>query len=85
MVHHYRFFAWDSLSTFFTIFCSSIRKARTMRSLTQLPHREPPYARCTDFVGRETCAYSWGRRAGICGRVSVGLRASTGADVRPGV
>ena len=62
---HYRFFACDSLSTFLTIFCSSIRNARTMRSLTQLPHREPPYARCTDLVGRETCEYSWGRRAGI--------------------
>ena len=30
------------LRTFFTIFCSSIRKARTMRWRTQLPQREPP-------------------------------------------
>ena len=31
-----------SFITFFTIFCSSIKKARTTRSLTQLAHREPP-------------------------------------------
>ena len=31
-----------SLRTFLTIFCSSMRKARTTRSLTQLAQREPP-------------------------------------------
>lgn len=31
-----------SFMTFLTIFCSSIRKARTTRSLTQLAQREPP-------------------------------------------
>lgn len=39
------FFFWPcscSFRTFLTIFCSSIRKARTMRSRTQPPHREPP-------------------------------------------
>lgn len=35
-------FSWDSLRTFLTIFCSSIKKARTMRSLTQPAQREPP-------------------------------------------
>jgi hypothetical protein len=49
-----------------TIFCSSIKKARTILSRTQLLHREPPYARETVFCGRETVAYSRGRRAGIC-------------------
>lgn len=49
-----------------TIFCSSMRKARTMRSRTQLPHLEPPYARWTVFLGFEICEYSRGRRAGIC-------------------
>ena len=48
-----------------TTFCSSIRKARTIRSWTQLAHRDPPYARWTVFLGRETVAYSRGRRAGI--------------------
>ena len=40
----YFFFSPDvcSFSTFLTIFCSSIRKARTIRSWTQLAHREPP-------------------------------------------
>jgi hypothetical protein len=59
-----------SLSTFLTIFCSSMRKARTILSRTQLAHREPPYARWTVFVGFDTWAYSRGRRAGICGVVS---------------
>lgn len=39
------FFFWlasCSFITFLTIFCSSIRKARTIRSRTQPPHREPP-------------------------------------------
>src|SRR4051812_33184994 len=43
-----------------------MRKARTTRSRTQLPHLEPPYARWTVFLGRERVAYSRGRRAGIC-------------------
>ena len=38
-----------SFNTFLTIFCSSIKNARTIRSRTQLPHREPPYARRTVF------------------------------------
>jgi len=53
--------------TFFTIFCSSIRKARTTRSLTQFAQRDPPYARWTVLVGLETWEYSRGRRAGTCG------------------
>jgi len=36
-----------------------------MRSRTQLPHLEPPYARWTVFLGLEIWAYSWGRSAGI--------------------
>lgn len=39
------FFFWlasCSFITFLTIFCSSIKKARTILSRTQLPHREPP-------------------------------------------
>lgn len=55
-----------SLTTFLTIFCSSIKNARTIRSLTQFAHREPPYARWTVLLGRETVAYSRGRRATIC-------------------
>lgn len=55
-----------SFRTFLTIFCSSIRKALTMRSRTQLPHLEPPYARWTVFFGLEIWAYSRGRRAGTC-------------------
>jgi hypothetical protein len=60
------FFSCESFNTFFTIFCSSIKNARTILSRTQLLHREPPYARDTVFCGRETVAYSRGRRAGIC-------------------
>jgi hypothetical protein len=52
-LHHrppaYRFFCWDSLSTFLTIFCSSIRKARTTRSLTQLAHLEPGFVKWCAF------------------------------------
>ena len=59
------FFSWVSFSTFLTIFCSSIRKARTIRSRTQLAHLEPPYARDTDFWVLDTLAYCLGRRAGI--------------------
>src|SRR5205823_767697 len=59
------FFSCESFTTFLTIFCSSIKKARTILSRTQLPHREPPYAREMLFCGRETVAYSRGRRAGI--------------------
>jgi hypothetical protein len=53
-----------------------------MRSLTQLPHREPPYARCTDLVGRETCEYSWGRRAGIWLRQCALRRPTSGTYAR---
>lgn len=38
----YFFFCWLSLSTFFTIFCSSIKNARTTLSFTQFAHLEPP-------------------------------------------
>ena len=64
----YRPFCFFSASfmTFFTIFCSSMRKARVTRSLTQLAQREPPYERETVFFGREMVEYSRGRRAGIC-------------------
>jgi len=55
-----------SLRTFFTIFCSSIKNARTTLSFTQLPHRDPPYARWTVFFGLEIWEYSRGRRAGTC-------------------
>ena len=55
-----------SFSTFLTIFCSSMRKARTIRSRTQLAHLEPPYARWTVFLGLEIWEYSRGRRAGTC-------------------
>lgn len=60
------FFSCESFNTFLTIFCSSIKNARTILSRTQLLHREPPYARETVFFGRETVAYSRGRSAGIC-------------------
>jgi hypothetical protein len=33
-----------SFRTFFTIFCSSIRKARIIRCRTQFEHLDPPYA-----------------------------------------
>ena len=55
-----------SFSTFFTIFCSSIRKARTILSRTQLLHLDPPYALETFFFDLEVVAYSRGRRAGTC-------------------
>ena len=61
-----RFLSSVSFNTFFTIFCSSIKNARTIRSRTQLPHLEPPYARCTVFWGLLVVAYSLGRRAGTC-------------------
>lgn len=47
------FFFSASFMTFLTIFCSSIKKARVTRSLTQLAQREPPYDRETDFFGLE--------------------------------
>lgn len=80
----YLFFFSASRMTFLTIFCSSIRKARTTRSLTQLAQRLPPYARCTVFFGREIWAYSRGRRAGICGQkqVSTHSAATTATVVR---
>ena len=42
-----------------------MRKARTIRSRTQLAHLEPPYARDTDFWVLDVVAYCLGRRAGI--------------------
>ncbi len=59
------FFSLVSFRTFFTIFCSSIKNALTIRSRTQFPHRLPPYALRTDFWDLEIVAYSLGRRAGI--------------------
>ena len=58
------FFSCVSLRTFFTIFCSSIRNARTIRSLTQFAHLEPPYALDTDFWVLDVVAYCLGLRAG---------------------
>lgn len=61
----YFFFAASaSFITFFTIFCSSIKKARTTLSLTQFAHRDPPYALRTVLLGFEIWLYSCGRRAG---------------------
>merc|ERR1719235_482479 len=59
--------AWDSFScrTCFTHFCSSMRKARTMRAFTQAAQRVPPYARFTRrsrFLRRR---YSVGARQGM--------------------
>lgn len=54
--------------TFFTIFCSSTRKARTMRSLTTPAARWPPYARCTVFLLLFTRCREEGRTAGSCGQ-----------------
>ena len=53
--------------TFFTIFCSSTRKARTMRSLTTPAARWPPYARCTVFLDLLMRCRLEGRTAGSCG------------------
>lgn len=64
------FFSCVSFSTFLTIFCSSMRKARTIRSRTQLAHLEPPYARDTDFWVLDMVAYSLGRRAGSYTHIS---------------
>merc|ERR1712166_904870 len=52
-------------STCFTIFCSSIRKARTMRARTHLAQREPPYARDTFFLFFARRAYRVGFSTGI--------------------
>ena len=54
--------------TFFTIFCSSTKKARTMRSRTAPPLSTPPYARCTVFLLLESRAllYCAGRKRGTC-------------------
>ena len=46
-----------------TIFCSSMRKARTMRDRVQWLHREPPYARVTVLLGLERFLASIGRVA----------------------
>jgi hypothetical protein len=53
------------LTNCLTNFCSSMRNALTIRSLTQFAQREPPYARCTVFSFLARRAYSRGRRAGI--------------------
>ena len=52
--------------TFFTIFCSSTRKARMMRSFTTAWLRWPPYARCTVLFFLLRRESSLGRRAGSC-------------------
>ena len=52
-----------ALRTFLTIFCSSMRKARTMRDRVQWLHREPPYARVTVLLGLERFLASIGRVA----------------------
>lgn len=56
-----------NLSTFFTIFCSSTRNARMMRSRTTLCDRVPPYARLTVlfFLDKRLLLYSVGLRWGI--------------------
>lgn len=67
---------------FFTIFCSSTRKARTMRSRTAPPLSTPPYARCTVFLlcDRRLLLYCAGRRRGTCvGRRAAGVRQAQGA------
>lgn len=66
---HLSAFAFCSLSTFFTIFCSSTRNARTMRSRTTECARWPPYARRTVLarLGATPRAFSLGRVAGIWG------------------
>jgi hypothetical protein len=53
------FFAACSLSTFLTIFCSSTRNARTMRSLTAPPESTPPYDRDTDFLFFAMCLFEY--------------------------
>jgi len=53
--------------TFDTIFCSSIKNARTIRLRTQLAHREPPYARVTVFKRFVMRVFSRGR-AGVMPR-----------------
>ena len=66
------FFSCVSFNTFFTIFCSSIKNARTILSRTQLPHLDPPYALRTVFCACDVVAYSRGLRAGIyCNVVSM--------------
>ena len=59
-------------STFFTIFCSSMRNARTTRDLTQLAQREPPYARATVRWRLATFLKAIGRMCLICGGSSSG-------------
>ena len=58
----------DERRTRLTIFCSSIRKARTMRSRTTACDRCPPYTRDTDLCRRDRrlLLSSDGRRAGSC-------------------
>jgi hypothetical protein len=52
--------AW-ALSTLLTIFCSSMRKARTTRWRTQRGQRQPPYERLTVFMRRDMRLHSTGR------------------------
>merc|ERR1719384_2122899 len=54
-----------SAKTCFTHFCSSMRKARTMRILTHLAHLEPPYARLMDRLRFLSLRYSIGLSAGM--------------------
>merc|ERR1719210_1538457 len=42
-----------------------MRKARTMRMRTHLPHREPPYARFMERLRFFSLLYSTGRKAGM--------------------
>merc|ERR1712004_563666 len=48
-----------ALSTFMTIFCSSMRKALTIFSLTALWLSTPPYALKTVFCLLDMRAFSW--------------------------
>jgi hypothetical protein len=45
----------------------------THRCLTQSPHREPPYARFTDFWRFEMVAYWRGRSAGIWNKTYISI------------
>merc|ERR1719346_789964 len=52
------FVPW-AFNTFITIFCSSMRKARTIFSLTALWLNTPPYALDTVFRRFESLVFSW--------------------------
>lgn len=70
--------------TFFTIFCSSTRKARTMRSLTTPAARWPPYARCTVFLLLLMRCRELGRTAGSCAGQGAGARCGGAVSRRAG-